>query len=124
MAISEVAAAMRVDLTPAQLKTIWQLHLAREHRIGIIIVGLSGSGEGWEGGGGGRGGEERGTGESGNCSGEGKGRESGASPFSTVFSKSLPLPPPPPPPVQAIPHCGRCLRRRMSVWVAYLCCTS
>ena len=48
-AIAEVAAAMRVDLTPAQLEKIWQLHLACEQRIGIIIVGPSGSGEG-EGG--------------------------------------------------------------------------
>ena len=53
-AIAEVAAAMRVDLTPAQLEKIWQLHLACEQRIGIIIVGPSGSGEGeGEGGGGG-----------------------------------------------------------------------
>ena len=46
---------MRVDLTPAQLEKIWQLHLACEQRIGIIIVGPSGSGEGeGEGGGGGQ----------------------------------------------------------------------
>ena len=49
-AIAEVAAAMRVDLTPAQLEKIWQLHLACEQRIGIIIVGPSGSGKStlWE----------------------------------------------------------------------------
>ena len=51
-AIAEVAAAMRVDLTPAQLEKIWQLHLACEQRIGIIIVGPSGSGEDRGGGGG------------------------------------------------------------------------
>ena len=43
MAISEVAAAMRVDLTPAQLE---KMYLDCEQRIGIIIVGPSGSGEG------------------------------------------------------------------------------
>ena len=43
---------MRVDLTPAQLEKIWQLHLACEQRIGIIIVGPSGSGEERGGGGG------------------------------------------------------------------------
>ena len=58
-AISEVAAAMHVDLTPAQLEKIWQLHLACEQRIGIIIVGPSGSGERGEGREGVEGGEGR-----------------------------------------------------------------
>jgi dynein heavy chain 2 len=49
-ALTEVAAAMKLDLTPQQLEKIWQLHLACEQRIGIIIVGPSGSGKStlWE----------------------------------------------------------------------------
>ena len=76
-AISGVAAAMRADLTPAQLpENIWQLHLACERATR------------WH---------HRGTGESGDCSGEGKGRERGASPFPAVSSASLPPPFPLPP---------------------------
>ncbi len=41
-AIGEVAKSLLLDLTQQQQEKIWQLHLACEQRIGVIIVGPSG----------------------------------------------------------------------------------